>query len=213
MKSKVPALIFFFLLVATLSCKKKDSENPMVMLHGNALMTILLNSSFTDPGAEAYDNNDGELQVETEGTVDTNFAGTYNIVYSAYDAAGNSGQAVRTVIVRNEAEIYNGSYDGACYTSADTTAYIASVVVSNILNKRIWIAGFALYPNASVFADISSDSVFFPSQVSLAGTPAIVHKFGGTGLIKTVNDTTVFEINYTDSVSGLVSTGIMVYKK
>jgi len=45
--------------------------------------------------------------VEAEGIVDTNFAGTYIIIYSATDAAGNEAQASRTVVVRNEAKIYN----------------------------------------------------------------------------------------------------------
>jgi len=201
------------LVFSVFSCKKKDEENPVVTLRGDSFITIILNSEFTDPGADAYDNTDGTLTVEVSGEVNTDFAGTYNIVYIASDAAGNSGQAIRTVVVRNEAEIYNGQYTRTCYTAADTTNQLSAVTVSTILNKRIWIAGFASYQNASVFADISNDTIRFPSQTSTAGIPAVSHKFEGNGLVKTINDTTIFEVNFTDSVSGVITNGFMVFKK
>ena len=213
MKFRSKYFLLLLIVFLVFSCKKKDDENPVVTLRGNSLITIILNSSFTDPGADAYDNTDGAVSVEITGEVDPDFAGAYNIVYTANDAAGNSGQAVRTVIVRNEADIYNGQYTGSCYTTVDTTIILSSILVSTTLNKRIWIAGFADYQNTSVFADISNDTISFPSQTTQAGNPAITHKFEGTGLIKIINDTTIFEINFSDSVSGNISNGYMVYKK
>lgn len=213
MNASFKYLLLLLLVLSFFSCKKKDDENPVVTLRGDSFITIILNSDFSDPWADAYDNNDGTLAVEISGEVNTDFAGTYNIVYSATDAAGNSGYAIRTVVVRNEAEQYNGLYTRTCYTTADTTNQLSTVTVSTILNNRIWVAGFASYQNASVFADISNDTIRFPSQTSLAGIPAITHKFEGNGLIKVINDTTVFEINFSDSVSGVITNGLMVFKK
>jgi len=213
MNSTFRYLLLLLLVFSVFSCKKKDEENPVVTLKGDSFITIILNSEYTDPGADAYDNTDGTITVEVSGEVNTDFAGTYYIVYTASDAAGNSGQAIRTVIVRNEAETYNGLYSRTCYTAADTTNQLSTVTVSTIQNNRIWIAGFASYQNASVFADISNDTIRFPSQTSTAGIPAVSHKFEGNGLIKTINDTTIFEIYFNDSVSGNITNGIMVFKK
>ncbi|HOY32017.1 MAG TPA: DUF5011 domain-containing protein [Bacteroidales bacterium] len=210
---KVKYLIFLLLLFFLVSCKKKDDENPVVTLRGNSSMTIILNTSFTDPGADANDNTDGAVSVNITGEVNPDFAGTYYIVYSATDASGNTGEAIRRVVVKNEAELYSGNYAGTCYLTTDTTNFAASATVSTVVNKRIWIAGFASYPNASVFADISNDTIRFPAQTAQAGNPAVTHKFEGNGLVKTINDTTVFEIHFSDSVSGNISNGFMVYKK
>jgi len=176
-------------------------------------MTIVLNSGFTDPGADATDDIDGIITVETSGIVDTNFAGTYYIVYTASDAAGNTGEAVRTVVVRNEAEIYTGEYLATYFTTTDTSSYLSSIDVSTTSNKRLWFGGFAEYQNASVYADISNDTVFFPAQNTQADFPSVIHKFEGSGLIKNINDTVVFELIYSDSVSGNIQNGVLVYKK
>lgn len=206
-------LILLVIISFITSCKKKDVESPVITLKGNSFITIILNSDFTDPGADAYDNTDGSLYVETTGIVNSDFAGTYYIVYSATDASGNTGQTIRTVVVRNEAEIYNGEYTGTCYTLSDTSSILSTVVISTILNKRIWIAGFADHQNVSVFADISNDTISFPSQLSKEGNTTIFHRYAGLGLIKTISDTTIFEIHFSDSVSGNITTGDMVYKK
>lgn len=213
MNLKFKYLLVFLLVLSLWSCKKKDEENPVVSLKGDSFITIFLNAEFTDPGAEAFDNTDGTLTVEVSGEVNPDFAGTYYIVYTASDAAGNTGQAIRTVVVRNEAEPYNGLYNRTSYTTADTTDQLSTVTVSTILNNRIWVAGFASYQNASVFADISNDTIRFPSQTALAGIPAVTHKFEGSGLIKVIQDTTIFEINFSDSVSGVITNGLMVFKK
>ena len=57
--------------------------------------TVEQGSTWTDAGATS---NGGET-VAVSGTVDTNFAGTYTVTYSATDGAGNTGTATRTVTV------------------------------------------------------------------------------------------------------------------
>ena len=57
--------------------------------------------TFTDPGATASDNIDGDLtsSITSSGTVNTATEGTYTIDYSVSDAAGNIASVSRTVIV------------------------------------------------------------------------------------------------------------------
>ncbi|HNZ43071.1 MAG TPA: DUF5011 domain-containing protein, partial [Bacteroidales bacterium] len=82
-------LLFFLIIIFVSSCKKKDEDIPVVTMRGDSFMTVILNDEFTDPGADAYDDNDGPLAVEISGIVNPDFAGTYYIVYSATDASGN----------------------------------------------------------------------------------------------------------------------------
>jgi len=207
-----PTLFFLSVLIWTLtSCSKKDNDFPVITLNGDAVFEIILNSPFNDPGAEAYDETEGVISVEISGEVDTDFAGTYIIYYSASDASENTTVAFRTVIVRNQAGIYEGAYQAKTIINIDTTDFSADLVVSNTLNYRIWLSGFAAYQNASVYADIRQDSVFVPAQITLAGTPMVFHKFEGNGLIKNIDGNNVFEINFTDSDSGNIISGNTVY--
>jgi hypothetical protein len=203
-------LLSTFLIVA---CSKKDKTAPVVSLKGDAQVMVVLNSHFTDNGATATDETDGELSVETTGTVDTNFAGTYIIIYSAMDAAGNEASASRTVIVRNEAEIYNGNYNTMTASGSDTTYFTATSTVSNTVNRRIWLVGYSDVATAAVYADLRHDTITVPVQKINAGQPFQMHSFSGSGLIKTISDQTVFEINYTDSVGGNIYNGTSVYTK
>lgn len=78
-----------------------DSTVPVVTLTGAAAMEITVGDSFTDPGATATDNVDGDLtaKIVKTGTVDTKTIGSYTLTYTATDAAKNVGTASRLVTV------------------------------------------------------------------------------------------------------------------
>lgn len=213
MSVKLPIIIFLFAIVLMSACGKKDTTFPEISLKGDALMMVTLNSPYTDAGATAIDETDGEITVETEGVVDTNFAGNYYITYTAMDAAGNEAEATRTIVVRNEAEIYNGNYNTLSVNGTDTTYYAATTTISSTLNRRIWLVGYSDMANAVVYADLRHDTITVPVQMVNAGTPLLLHSFSGSGFIKTISDHTVFEISFTDSVSGNVYNGTSVYTK
>ena len=78
-----------------------DTSAPVVTLTGEAAVQINVGDTFTDPGATATDDIDGDLTskiVET-GAVDTSTAGLYTLTYSATDSAGNTGEVSRVVAV------------------------------------------------------------------------------------------------------------------
>jgi len=86
---------------ATTTTAVKDTTAPVVTLNGAAAMQVTQGGTFTDPGATATDNVDGNLTskiVET-GKVDTSTVGLYTLTYSATDAAGNTGSVSRVVSV------------------------------------------------------------------------------------------------------------------
>jgi len=78
-----------------------DTAPPVITLNGENPMTVYVGQSYSDPGATAFDNVDGDLtsQIQTTGTVDTSIVGTYVVTYTVSDAAGNSASATRTVNV------------------------------------------------------------------------------------------------------------------
>jgi len=74
-----------------------DTEAPVITLNGDATMNISVGDTFTDPGATATDNIDGDITaniVVAGDAVDVNTAGTYTITYNVSDAAGNAATEV-----------------------------------------------------------------------------------------------------------------------
>jgi prepilin-type N-terminal cleavage/methylation domain-containing protein len=78
-----------------------DTTPPSVTINGNQTITINRGDSFTDYwGAWAYDKSGTQSPVTSSGSVDTSTVGTYTITYSSTDSSGNTGTAVRTIIVK-----------------------------------------------------------------------------------------------------------------
>jgi hypothetical protein len=82
-----------------------DTTAPTVSLNGDATVTLTVGDSWSDPGATATDDVDGDISsnIQVAGSVDTGTAGTYTLTYSVTDAAGNTGSATRTVTVEDVA--------------------------------------------------------------------------------------------------------------
>jgi len=80
-----------------------DKTAPVITMNGNAKMQIDQCANFTDPGAVAMDNIDGNLTstIAVKGTVNASVVGDYTIEYTVKDAQGNTASATRTVLVRD----------------------------------------------------------------------------------------------------------------
>ena len=78
---------------------KGDTVSPVITITGDASLSIVNGSAYTDQGATATDNCDGEVQVEVDNPVNTSKNGTYTITYTAKDSTGNVATATRTVKV------------------------------------------------------------------------------------------------------------------
>ena len=79
-----------------------DTTAPTISLTGSSTINLTVGDTFTDPGATASDDVDGDItsSITTSGTVNTSSVGTYTLTYSVEDAAGNSSSTTRTVVVK-----------------------------------------------------------------------------------------------------------------
>jgi hypothetical protein len=77
-----------------------DTTAPVIELLGESPYTLALGQAFEEPGAKAMDNVDGEVPV-TVNRPSLSDIGTYSIIYSAKDSAGNESSTARTVFVKD----------------------------------------------------------------------------------------------------------------
>lgn len=77
-----------------------DIVPPVITLLGADSVDVAIGATYTDAGATATDNVDGDLgTLVGSGIVDTATAGTYTVTYTATDVAGNTATLNRTVNV------------------------------------------------------------------------------------------------------------------
>jgi pimeloyl-ACP methyl ester carboxylesterase len=76
---------------------------PTITLLGTTPMTVLQNTTFTDPGATASDMEDGNItnKIVKTGTVNTAVVGTYTLTYKITDTQGLTATTTRSVRVSN----------------------------------------------------------------------------------------------------------------
>lgn len=183
------ALVFASSLIFT-GCKKDDTEAPEITLIGADPYNLALNTTYSDPGATAEDNEDGEVTVSVDASaVNKDKAGSYEVVYTAVDAAGNEGTATRTVVVANQTttSAWTGSYSILIVTPGQTNyTYTDGAIISSTLNNHLSFNKFGDYSNAERLLDFKvngSGTIDIPSQTFKCGTPAVTRTFSGSGSI------------------------------
>jgi len=104
-----------------------DITNPILTLVGNPTLILTVGDTYTEEGANATDDIDGNLtsEITTLGTVDTSKVGTYTITYNVKDAAGNIADEVTRIVVVPDYD-YRESGDSSVFmisNEGDVTAY------------------------------------------------------------------------------------------
>ncbi len=86
---------------ATRTVNVVSSGTPVITMEGDNPMDLAVGDTYVEPGATAYDAEDGDLtgSIEIIGTVNTSIAGTYGVLYQVTDSDDNKGSATRTVNV------------------------------------------------------------------------------------------------------------------
>lgn len=209
------------------SCTKDDVSAPVVSITGATSIVLSLNSgAWTDLGATAEDDEDGTLIASSDASStnpNTNLAGTYTITYSATDAAGNEGTAIRTIRVKNDAENFAGTYSVHDTVPGAVFHYDQTITVNNIENNRIHFSRFGDYANnTTIFAHkLGSGALEIPLQTAIdigsgTGTCDIAtHQFSSSAFTALTNG---FIIVYTDAISSpgscaATTTGTATYTK
>jgi hypothetical protein len=136
-----------------------DEVAPEISLEGENPMYLFEDDAFTDPGATAVDDVDGDVAVSVSGTVDNTTAGTYTLRYSAKDAAGNTATATRTVNVL-KCENYN-PITGECVDPIPSGDEVAPVVTL-LGDATVHVDGNSTYEDAGATASDDLDGDLVP---------------------------------------------------
>ncbi|WP_040757327.1 immunoglobulin-like domain-containing protein [Winogradskyella psychrotolerans] len=102
-----------------------DTTAPVITLNGAATINLEVGDTYSELGATATDNSDGNLtsSIVITGTVNTNSAGTYIKYYNVSDAAGNTAtQRTRSIVVTQP---------------ADTTAPVITLTGASTINLEV----------------------------------------------------------------------------
>jgi alpha-tubulin suppressor-like RCC1 family protein len=99
-----------------------DTTPPELTLIGESLITLAFGEQFSEPGAIAIDDIDGEVDVVISGSVNPDVPGEYRITYTARDATGNESIVIRSIIIEELVERVINVFAGGNNSYAITNA-------------------------------------------------------------------------------------------
>ena len=190
-------------------CSKDDTTGPVVTVTGATSIELSLNSgTWTDLGATASDDEDGTVIATSDASStnpNTNLVGTYTITYSATDAAGNVGSAIRTIRVKNDAENFAGNYNVHDTVPGAHFTYTQTITVDNSLNNRVHFNRFGDYANnTSIYATkLGNGTLEIPNQTAVdigtgTGCDVSTHQFSSISYTAITNG---FVLVYNDEIT------------
>jgi hypothetical protein len=200
-----------------------DRTKPTITLIGAATLNHDQGTTYTDQGATANDNIDGNISgsIVPTGSVAANSAGTYVLNYNVIDSSGNAADTVsRTVIVADTTApvitltgaVTVNVEQGASYTDAGATA---SDDLDGNVTAGIAVSGDTVDPNTAgtyiIRYDVTDAAGNNATQVirtvTVADTTAPSISLTGTSTINHEQGTAFTDLGATatDSVDGTVS--------
>jgi len=151
-----------------------DATPPVTTLNGDTAMTLAFGSSFTDPGATATDNIDGDITakiVVSGDTVNTSIAGTYTIKYDVSDAAGNPAiQKIRTVIVEASIPVITNETAASTTTNSITVTWTTDhSATSRVIYDTVSHSTLGSAPNYGYANSTTEDSTLVTNHSVVVG--------------------------------------------
>ncbi|HEV2691513.1 MAG TPA: Ig-like domain-containing protein [Verrucomicrobiae bacterium] len=143
----------------------RDTTPPVITINGANPLTNSPGVAFVDPGATAYDLVSGAVPVTTNGNVNVNTPGTYNVLYTASDAAGNVATSSRLVRVISPVPFadFNGTIltDGSfqlafSYTNGQPYRIIGSTNLAKPITNWTVVTSGTVTNNPVIFTDPGS---------------------------------------------------------
>ncbi|SEP76067.1 Por secretion system C-terminal sorting domain-containing protein [Hyunsoonleella jejuensis] len=155
-----------------------DTTAPVIALIGASSIDLNVGGTYTEQGATATDNIDGDISASIViggDVVDTNIAGTYMVTYNVSDAAGNAAtQVARTINVNaipTDVVLHQGFFetgldgwtDGGsdCARRQDTRSYEG--IYSVRIRDNSGTASAMTYSNVDItgFAEVQVNFYFY----------------------------------------------------
>lgn len=196
-----------------------DTTKPVITRLGSSPVTVEGGSTYTDAGATATDNIDGNItsSIVTVNPVNTSVVGTYTVTYNVSDAAGNNAtQVTRTVNVVDTTKptiTLLGSSDvtiqaGSTYTDAGTTVTdnvdtgLTATVIGSVNTSALgdYTLSFNVTDSHSNVADTVTRTVHV-----IDTTKPVITLSGGNMSIHTGDTFTDPGSSATDNLDGTVS--------
>ncbi len=207
-----------------------DTTAPIITRIGAATINLELGASYTDQGATATDNIDGDLtsSIVVGGDVfDTNIVGAYVITYNVSDAAGNAAtEATRTVNVNpdttapiitligastlnlNVGETYNEQ--GATASDNLDGDLTSSIVISGIVDTNLAGTYFVNYNVSDSFGN-AANQITRTVNVNADLTPPVITLIGASTINLIVGDIYNEQgATATDNIDGNLTSSIVI---
>ena len=207
-----------------------DTTAPVITLVGASTINLNIGGTYTEQGATATDNIDGDItaNIVTTGTVNTSVGGTYLVNYNVSDAAGNAAtQVTRTVIVASDTTApvitLNGSASiglelGTAYTEQGATAtdnidgdISANIVIGGDTVNSNAAGTYIITYNVSDSAGNAATQVTRTVTVNPDTTVPVISLIGASSINLNVGDTyTEQGATATDNYDGDITASIVI---
>lgn len=176
---------------------EKDTEKPVIELFGDNKITITVGDKYSELGAIAMDNVDGDItsKIKITGNVDTKTPGTYTIKYTVSDSSKNKSSLERIVIVK-EKEVVEETPIVPETPSNNTPIYEKDITEPMIIfNDNSLYQTICAGNNVNIAANgpygyVARDNVDgnITGRVSITGDTGIINNPGIYNLYYTVSD-------------------------
>lgn len=174
MKNLTPGLLLLFLLSSVfIACEQDpsvyDQTAPIITLIGDRNLEHPLGEPYVDPGALAYDNQDGDLtdSIIIVNTVNPNQMGDYTVTYNVMDKAGNPAvEVIRDVEVVFSATALAGDWT-VTHNCSQTSGVAGNQTVNVNSSSEITFSPFISVFGALNFdldAEVNGSQITIPSQ-------------------------------------------------
>lgn len=217
---------------------KVDTTAPVLTLNGASVVPVVVGTSYTDQGATALDNIDGDItsRISATSTVDINTLGTYMVTYSVSDLTGNAATPItRTIHVipipdiippvititgaTSTSIVQGNSYVDLGATATDNVDgnITANIVTTNLVNTNVVGTYTVNYTVQDSSGNIASASrtvnviapVYFNLSASATGNGTISPN-GTMSILQGNNQTYTITPNYGHDISSLLIDGVSV---
>jgi hypothetical protein len=153
-----------------------DRTAPSITIVGSQSVKIYKGSFYTDPGAAAADNTDGDIttKIVTTSSVDMAVPGSYSVIYGVTDAAGNqmtSARVVEVLAVSETAQVL------AANTTVSATTPDIMISSNNTADSNISVPGTVTNATLNVSSltttTATMTSVIMPGAITIDAVTAV----------------------------------------
>lgn len=159
----IKVILVFLLMSIFLGCNSdvltqtKDNTAPIITLIGNSKITIKQGEPYTDAGAKATDNTDGDIttNITINNPVNIAILGRYIVTYNVSDIANNKAtQVTRTVTVIENTNILSTPTNLTATTNSSSQINLSWITSTD----NVGVIGYKIYRDGSQIATTTNTS-------------------------------------------------------